>query len=187
MNSKTITLKDVKFYIESFRKCTIKISLSVMLCIISPVVLIVLSGVSESTHILSSKFSNIVGVLFIVVMLILAIILSLKAVLEINKNDFYKINKNSKYILENGISEYISDLKQQQKKKFSSKIIICIALCIVFAIPVIITGMFYENIAIYECIASSAFLIAFAVQVAYFIYFQINFTCYEKFSNYYSL
>ncbi len=182
MDSKTITLKELKFYIESFRKCTLKISLSIMLCIISPSVLIVLSGVSESTHIVSDKFSNIIGVIFIIFMLALSIILSLKAVLEINRNDFYKINENVKYTFENGVNEYISELKQQHKKKFSSKIIICIALCVIFAVPIVITGMFYENIAIYECIASSVFLIVFAVQVAHFIYFQINFSCYEKLS-----
>ena len=101
MDSKTITLKELKFYIESFRKCTLKISLSIMLCIISPSVLIVLSGVSESTHIVSDKFSNIIGVIFIIFMLALSIILSLKAVLEINRNDFYKINENVKYTFEN--------------------------------------------------------------------------------------
>ncbi len=185
MNKENITLKDMKNYIESFRKYTIKISLGVMLCIISPSALILLSGISESIHVISDGVGNTIGMLFIVLMLALAIALFVKAISDMNKNDFYKLSKmdNDNYVFENGISEYISDLKQQHKKRFSSKMIICISLCVIFAIPVVITGMFYENIAIYECVASSAFLIVFVVQVAYFVYFQMNYMCYEKFSN----
>ena len=147
-----IKLSEVESYIDKFKDSTFKMAISVLLCIMSPAVLIVLSGISEGTGAISEKASDIAG-----------------------RNE-----NNGVYTLEQSAQKYVSDLKLKQKKIFSSGIIKGIIVCVIAAIPVVVTGMFFENIALYECIATAVFLVVFAIEAACFIYCQLNWNCYDR-------
>lgn len=176
-----ITLSEVESYIGKFKNSTFKMAVSALLCIMSPVVLIVLSGISEGTGVISEKVSDIAGICVIIVMAVIAVVIFIKSLMEFSKNNIAGKNENKGgYTFEKSAQKYISDLKSKQKKTFSSGIIKGIIVCVIAAIPVVVTGMFFENIALYECIATAVFLVVFAIEAAYFIYCQLNWSCYDR-------
>lgn len=176
-----IKLSEVESYIDKFKDSTFKMAISVLLCIMSPAVLIVLSGISEGTGAISEKASDIAGICVIILMAAIAVYMFVRSLMELGKNDIAGRSKNEgAYTLEQSAQKYVSDLKLKQKKIFSSGVINGIIVCVIAAIPVVVTGMFFENIALYECIATAVFLVVFAIEAACFIYCQLNWNCYDR-------
>ena len=111
----------------------------------------------------------------------IAVYMFVRSLMELGKNEIAGRSKNDgAYTLEQSAQKYVSDLKLKQKKIFSASMIKGIIVCVIAAIPVVVIGMFFENIALYECIATAVFLVVFAIEAACFIYCQLNWNCYDR-------
>lgn len=82
-----IKLSEVESYIDKFKDSTFKMAISVLLCIMSPAVLIVLSGISEGTGAISEKASDIAGICVIILMAAIAVYMFVRSLMELGKND----------------------------------------------------------------------------------------------------
>lgn len=180
MKSNLITVNQLQTYNKQVKKCAVKIGISVLLCIMSPAILIVLSGISEGTGAVSESVTYVSGICCMVVMVVAAIVIFITGIIQFNRNNDDMCQNSDVYSLEQAAVKYLSDLKLKHKKAFSSGVLKGIIVCIIAAIPVIVAGMFFENIALYECIAAAFFLVVFAIEAAYFIYCQIKWSGYNR-------
>ena len=92
-----IKLSEVESYIDKLKDSTFKMAISVLLCIMSPAVLIVLSGISEGIGVISEKTSDIAGISVIILMAAIAVYMFVRGLMELGKNDaFYLLTKKEK-------------------------------------------------------------------------------------------
>ena len=90
-----IKLSEVESYIDKFKNSTFKMAISVLLCIMSPAVLIVLSGISEGTGVISEKASDIAGICVIILMAAIAVYMFVRSLMELGKNEIAGRNENN--------------------------------------------------------------------------------------------
>jgi transcriptional regulator with XRE-family HTH domain len=159
-----VSLKEAKDFLRLKAETGRKIAFGVMLCILSPVTLIILVGMAEGGYLASEGIASGIGV--VVFLLMVAVAVSIFILSGAKLKRFGYLNKNN-IELEYGVSGIISEQSTAFEKSYLSSMVIGVVLCILCALPLIIAGIYGASQNI--CIFLTALLLAI-VSVAVFLF-----------------
>lgn len=172
-----ISLDEADDFIQNTTKFAFKISIGVVLCILSVVPLIILSAFSLKENTIdtvsgieyfnafniSEKAGIAVGLIFLFVSIAIAVAIFIISGLKYEK---YSYLKKERFLLDSHATKFVSDLYDQYRSTFAIKITLGVMLCIMSAIPVVVAGILFDNsndIVITLCVGLLLVIIAAAV------------------------
>lgn len=165
-NLKKVSLIEANTYINKRYNSSFKIAFGVFLCIISPITLILLCGLSEFYNLLSDNVASCIGLISLFILVAIAILLFL---LSYYSNKEYEFIQTQSFNVEYKVNELVIEKKKKYQRTYNKLLIIGILLCILSIIPLFIATLLKSDIyAIYGvCIllfidAIAVFLITFA-------------------------
>ena len=161
-----VTMKEASGYIELRRIAAPKMAFATFLCVVSPVVLILLAGLSGVAKLgLSENLAAGIGfcVLLIIVAVAVAIFLSCSS----GSKD-YRFLENEAFETEYGVSGMVNEKKKAFGDKYSRLITVGTVLCILSVLPLFIAFCF--NVPdIFYIIGACLLLIIAGVGVYFFV------------------
>lgn len=162
----SLSLEQVKEYLEKKRKMAPILAIGVMLCILSPVTLLVLAGMSTTDRISEGSAAGI-GIITLLVIVACAVGLfiyfgySFKSYNHLEKEDV---------LLDAQSIQYVKQQEENYSKQHSACLIAGIVLCILSAIPILSVAFINsDNVSFfaeyYEGLAVSGTLVLVAIGV----------------------
>ena len=158
---KTVTMEEANEYLKLRRKASWHIAIGVLLCILSPITLIILGAASEIPMFgITDDLSGIVGLGVLFLFVICAITIFIYSSF---KNEQYSFLENEEFNLAYGVK----GLATETKKKFINTYILCniiaTILCVISPIPLIISGFFSDDFLIVIMLVVLLVLVGIAV------------------------
>ncbi len=140
---KKITIEEANTYLEQRKLASLRIALATFLCILSPITLIVLSMLSETTNpIVTETTAGAVGLIVLFAFILCAVPIYIYCGF---KNEPYAfLDKNIPFELEYGVKGMVTERKRKFRDTYIKFNIIAACTCIFSPIPLIISG-FTEN------------------------------------------
>ncbi len=131
-----VSLEEASEFLEVNGKAAGSVSTGVMLCILSPVLLILLGGLAEAEKIsLSEEAAGMMGVVILLIMVAGAVAMFLTTGL---RGKPYEFLENTDIDTAYGVNGMAKERRAEYAEKHSRLLIIGIMLCIVAAIPMLI-------------------------------------------------
>lgn len=150
---RTVTLEEADTYLKLIKKVSPVIANGVSLCILSPVLLLILCGLSEIGKI-SETLGVAIGITVLLVIVAIAVFMFITSGAKLKPYEFLE-----KEIIETGYG--VTGMVKEKQKDFEhsriSSLALGVILCILSAIPVIVVSVLTEN-AIYILLSVSALL-----------------------------
>lgn len=172
---RVLLLEEAKDYLSYEKKVALKTALGVMLCILSPVLLIVLSILSDNIpSFISSTLAVIFGMSALFVFVITAVILFITNTFSSDKYEY--ITKNN-FNLEYGANSIIKEKKSNFKNIYNISILLGVILCILSPIALIISS-FINNVYAITFSLLALFLIV-SIAVFMFVFSSIRWSSFE--------
>jgi transcriptional regulator with XRE-family HTH domain len=172
---RVLLLEEAKDYLSYEKKVALKTALGVMLCILSPVLLIVLSILSDNIpSFISSAMAVIFGMSALFVFVITAVILFITNTFSSDKYEY--ITKNN-FNLEYGANSIIKEKKSNFKNIYNISILLGVILCILSPIALIISS-FINNVYAITFSLLALFLIV-SIAVFMFVFSSIRWSSFE--------
>ncbi len=135
-----VSLKESNAFLQHNKKAASLVSTGVMMCILSPILLIELSALSESGILpFSEAVSAGAGTIVLLVMIAVAVVLFLMAYM---RGKPFEYLENEKIDTEYGVSGMVKELKTDYAETHSRLMIIGILFCVISAIPLFLLSMF---------------------------------------------
>lgn len=176
-NKRLVTLEEAKQFIATSIRCGFKIGIGVMLCICSPIVLILLHGVAEQNAIaLTENAADAIGLIVLLLMVAGAVSLFIMNGLKLEAYDFMK---KEVFRLEFATDAYVREQKENFAPSFAYSITIGVILCILSIIPVTITGLAFEGNELLEYASVGLLLLIVSIAVFLFINAGTRFDSYK--------
>lgn len=148
-------------YLFVVRQSASKIASGVFLCICSPISIILLAGMQSVTSVISDGVIAGVGVTVLLCMVACAVGLFISAGM---KMDQFEYLKKECFVLNAAYEQKIYYVWESKKRKFTSKIIAGVMLCIVSVIPLIFVSLITENeFPVIVCVALLMVTVGIAV------------------------
>ncbi|MBQ6896783.1 MAG: helix-turn-helix transcriptional regulator [Oscillospiraceae bacterium] len=176
-DSVLVTVEDANTYMSLCEKLSKFVAFGVALCILSPVPLIILGGLSElSSFPLTEAAAGGTGVAVLLVLVAIAVAIFIVCGMQTGKWEF--LEKNS-ITLEYGIKGIVEKKKSQYEKKHIFSIAAGVVFCITGAVPVMIGSAF--TVSDIDMVYSVAILLVFiACGVFLMVRSGIVNGCYQK-------
>jgi hypothetical protein len=153
----SLSIIDVKTFLDYNSKFAIKTAIGVVLCILSVVPLIILNGLFKSSA------AEAIGVILMLINVAIAVAIFINSGL---KHEKYNFIKKDKLKLDHEVTKYVKDLMESYRKTFSLQISIGVVLCIFSIVPVIIVELFNKS---YENIGAGLLFVIVSIAVSFFI------------------
>ena len=160
-----VSMEEASAFLEHNEAAAATISTGVMLCILSPVILIILTGLAEAEKIsLTENTAGIAGTIILLVMIACAVAMFLMTGM---KGKQYEYLENVNIDTEYGVSGMARERRAAYEGTHSRRLIVGIILCIVAAIPLLALEMtrYTNNTDVLPIIGLAALLITIAVGV----------------------
>ena len=136
-----ITMADANEFLALRRAASKKIALGVVLCILSPVVLILLGGLSAYGPISENLAAGLgLGVLLVTVAAAVAIFITTGS-----KSASYEFLEKEPIETEYGVDGMVKELKKQYADTYTRKNVVGAVLCILSAVPLLSIGVSTQN------------------------------------------
>ena len=162
-NARTVTMEDAQEFLSFKNLSSARVSLGVMLCILSPVILIILAGMQESgrLHLTSTQASGL-GLLALFILVGCAVALFVTTALKANRFEYME-----KEMIETayGVSGMVNERKERYRGSHSAQLTTGIVLCVVSVIPIFLTELFAPDNLFAEVLAVGALLAMIAIGV----------------------
>ncbi len=152
VNARFVSITEVKEYLESQINFGKKIALGVMLCVLSPVLLIVLGAMSETNKYgITEGLASAIGftALFVLVAIAVAIF-----IINAIAADKYSFLEKELITLDDATRSYVKNENDNYNPAFAKKITIGVIICILSVVPIIIEGCIVEDIPANDWIAA---------------------------------
>jgi transcriptional regulator with XRE-family HTH domain len=163
---KRITIEEANVYIEQRKKASWHIALATLLCILSPITLIVLSVLSELPNaIVTDTIAGTVGLTVLFAFILCAVPLYIYCGFKNQPYEF--LDKNIPFELEYGAKGLINEKKNAFRPTYIAYNIIATCVCIFSVVPLILLS-FSEN-EILVAVALALLLILVGIAVGMFI------------------
>ena len=168
-----VSLNEASSFLSFNEKAAAFVSTGVMLCIMSPILLILLSGLAEYKKIsIPENIAEAIGTIVLLVIIAAAVGMFLMIGFGGRR---YEYLENSRIDTEYGVSGMVRDRRDAYDHTHSRDMIIGIMLCIVAAIPMLVLGIFdlengFDHI---EVIAVAVMLAVIAVGVRMIVHTSI--------------
>ena len=177
--ARSISLDEAKDFIQSTSKFAYKIAIGVILCILSVVPLILLTGLSGGdnsidvangmlffeANAVSEKVALAIGMTTLFIFVAIAVALFIISGLQYEK---YNYIKKEKFTLDYLATKYVKDLKEKEATSFAIKTTVGVILCIISVIPIVIAGTLFDDlndVVASVCVGLLLVIIAFAVSL----------------------
>lgn len=160
-----ISLEEANTYMDLVESLSEKIAVGVMLCILSPVMLIVLGGYSEFGNTVKEDMAVGIGVAVLFAMIIVAVVLFILNGMKLGK---YEYLEKEVLNLQYGVQGIVKKRKAEYENTFRTHIAIGVALCIIGVIPIILAGAFGAKDFVCCCMIS-VLLICISIGVFLFV------------------
>ena len=135
-----ISLEEAKEYIKNRRCAAKRIGVGVVLCILSPVILIYLASMAEYAKIgISEDVAGGLGIAGLILLVIPAVALFITTGMKMEK---YQYIDTEIIELEYGVTGIIKEKKQGYSERYTMGIVIGVSLCIISILPLIVMGAF---------------------------------------------
>ena len=175
-----VSMEEANAFLEHNEKAASRISTGVMMCILSPVILILLAGLAEAGKIsMNETVAEMGGTMIVLVMVAAAVAMFLMTGMRGKQYDYLEnIDIDTAY----GVSGMAKERRAQYAEKHSRLLIVGIMLCIVAAIPMLILSMsgYSNNTDVLPIIGVDAMLVTIAVGVKMIVLTCIRNEGYDK-------
>ena len=162
---RSVTMEEANAFLVHNDKAASRISTGVMLCILSPVAMIVMSGLAEAEKIpVNETYASLGGLVILLVMVAAAVGLFLKVMMSGKPFEYLeKANIDTEY----GVSGMVRERCGEYAETHSRLLIIGIMLCVISAIPLIIMELagYSNNTDVLPVVGVAALLITVAIGV----------------------
>ncbi|MEG0924210.1 MAG: permease prefix domain 1-containing protein [Anaerovoracaceae bacterium] len=163
-----VSIKEGKEFIDEQRFLSVRIAIAVVMCILSPVILLVLGGISEDQKwlMIDEGFAMTVGCIVMFLLVAPAVGLFIVYGMKLEK---YKYLHEEVFVLEDGAKAVFESMKKEETSIFGTRIAVGVILCILSVIPILVIGFMFEGIGSLEGLSVGVLLIIVAVAVYIFI------------------
>ena len=145
--NKRVTLEMANDFISKRYKNAFRIAWGVLLCILSPVTLILLSGLCEYYHILSEEIALSIGLTTLFILVAIAVSLF---IISGNNTREYEFITTKAFETEYGVSGMVRQRKKEFQNTYNNFNLIGIIFCVLSVVPLLICAFLKEEIyAIY--------------------------------------
>lgn len=134
-----VSMEEANDYLTAVKETINKYTNAIFLCIISPVILIFLAGLSDDKIVgISEEFAAGVGVVSLLVIVIVAVYMFLNVSSRLKKYDFLETEEID---TEYGVIGMVKDKKSSFEAEYTRKNSIGVILCIASVLPLIMTSL----------------------------------------------
>ena len=175
-----VSMEEANAFLGHNEKAASIISTGVMMCILSPVILILLGGLAEAEKIsMNETVAGMVGTMVVLVMVAAAVGMFLMMGMRGKQYDYLE---NLDIDTEYGVSGMAKERRSQYAEKHSRLLIVGIMLCIIAAIPMLILSMsgYSNNTDVLPIIGVDAMLVTIAIGVKMIVLTCIRQDGYDK-------
>ncbi len=138
-----VSAEEANLYMQTVAETASKIAGGVALCILSPVLLLLLSGLSEFLDTgISENMAAGTGITVLLVMVALAVRLFLLYGMKLDKYEYLEKEQIS---LASGVRRAVEERKLEYEPEFRRKLACGVILCIVSVIPLILVSILNQN------------------------------------------
>ncbi len=159
-NVRKINLDTANSYLKASKTFNKQVGLGASLCIISPILLIILSALTEYSTKVTEKFAVSMGLSVLFLLVCLAVALFIVSDSMMKKYSF--INKE-KFELEYGVDSIVKERRENFIPKFNYLLILAISLIILGVLPLVISAIYDASGMV---IISMVGLLLFIVSIA---------------------
>ena len=136
---RSVSMEEASLFLEHNERAASRISTGVMMCILSPVLLIVVSGLAEAGFIsLSTAAAEASGTAILIIIVAIAVALFLR---ESMRGKPYEYLDNTAIDTEYGVSGMVRERRDGYAEKHTRLLILGIMMCIIGAVPMLIMEM----------------------------------------------
>jgi transcriptional regulator with XRE-family HTH domain len=161
--ARSVSMEEASAYLDHKNTAAGRISLGVMLSILSPVLLIILSGAQEAGRIALTE-NQAAGLGLIVLFLLIGAAVALFVISGIRHSRFEYLEEE---IIDTayGVSGMARERRERYRSVNARMLTVGIVLCVVAAVPIFIAELFFEENEMAEILAVGVLLVLVAVGV----------------------
>lgn len=161
--ARSVSMEEASAYLDHKNTAANRISLGVMLCILSPVLLIILTGAQEAGRIALTE-NQAAGLGLIVLFLLIGAAVALFVISGIRHSRFEYLEEE---IIDTayGVSGMARERRERYRSVNARMLTAGIVLCVVAAVPIFIAELFFEENEMAEILAVGVLLVLVAVGV----------------------
>ena len=177
LTGRVVSLEEANTYMELVRRIAPKIGIGTMLCILSPVILIVLGGMSEEKMVgLTENMAGGFGVTILLVMVAIGVAMLILNGMQLSK---YEYLEKDQIVLQYGVQGIVEKKRAEYEPSYRTYVTIGVVLCILGVIPLMIAAAFDAGDIVF-CICIGTLLMFVACGVFLFIYSGLVWGAFEK-------
>ena len=161
--ARSVSMEEASAYLDHKNTAAGRISLGVMLCILSPVLLIILTGAQEAGRIALTE-NQAAGLGLIVLFLLIGAAVALFVISGIRHSRFEYLEEE---IIDTayGVSGMARERRERYRSANARMLTAGIVLCVVAAVPIFIAELFFEENEMAEILVVGVLLVLVAVGV----------------------
>lgn len=134
-----VSLQQAKEFLRLKAESGRKIAFGVMLCVLSPVVLILMAGMAEARGLTSENIASGVGVVVLLLMIAAAVAIFIISGAKVKRFEYLN---NKDIELDYGVLGIVKDQRAAFESRHLLNIVIGVVLCILCAVPLIVAGVY---------------------------------------------
>ena len=134
---RSVSMEEASAYLEHNERAAASISTGVMICILSPIIVLMLGGLSESGRIaITEDQAGIGGVIILLIMIAAAVAIFLMAGVRGKKFEYLEnLNIDTEY----GVSGMVRERSSAYSEKHGRLLVLGIMLCVIAVIPMLLS------------------------------------------------
>ena len=175
-----VSMEEANSFLEHNEKAARSISTGVMICILSPVLLILLGGLAEAEKIsMNETTAGMCGIVILLLMVAAAVGMFLMTSMRGKQYDYLEeLDIDTAY----GVSGMAKERRAQYAETHSRLLIVGIMLCIIAAVPMLILAMsrYSNNTDVLPIVGVDAMLVTIAIGVKMIVLTCIRHDGYDK-------
>lgn len=141
--TRRVPMEEASAFLAAKRETAPRIALGVLLCILSPICLLALGGLSDEGAIgISENLAAGIGLIVLLLMVIPAVALFVSSGMKTNRFEYLD---NEPIELEYGVSGMVKERQNQLRDAHTRDFVIGVCLCIIAVIPLLLTALLAEN------------------------------------------
>lgn len=141
-NAKLVSLEEANTYMNLVRRTAGKIAAGVSLCILSPICLIQMAGLSEQGGFLTEDMAGGIGAAILLALIAAGVTLFLIYGMRLSK---YEYLEKEALRLAYGVEGVVEKQRAEYEPTFRTGIVVGVILCILAVVPLLITAAFTED------------------------------------------
>lgn len=162
-SAKPVSMEEAASFLAHRDKASGRVSIGVMMCILSPVLLIVLASLQDGSLITLSE-ATVTGIGLIVLLMLVGGAVALFITTGLQGNRFEYLEKEA-LDTEYGVDGMVRERQEKYRHTYSVQLVTGIMLCVVSAIPIFITLLIFGANEVAVSVSAAVLLVVVAMGV----------------------